>query len=1484
MLTAFFTPQAHAIGAYIQRLAVFHDTTDEQCKLPINSIDSNGVPDSGVAVDWYDTLDLGGVTSPVYNSSLIEFDQPQKDTGGAYPYPNHCLKLCAIVQCVAEDYMPSFPIERATFQVFKFLNQPNPYNEQDAPTIRTIELNPGGDEANPYSNYCCGYKKCDEDKLKDCADKDLTDTACTTGAGGGDFNRKLVFCAPWDGFYALDSEFLKTNGQFGFRGAIRANYYPDPMFAESPVSIDETLAFPGKLQMPIQVDVTNVHSVRSSFSTVGEVTKVAAQPYFIKYRLSKDAEVTMVVYDANHDAAMEAEDDDLDSTLVPPPADPTGRITDFYQPNRAGGDSFNVGLQIQGNLTSTNPDSKSVFKILDRTPKEGEGPPNGGQVEGAPALVQSEAWDGRNFQGVLAPPGNYVVSIQARTTDRFGEDYSYFKLRQMSLDPLKLTDIDEVWMNHLSTANASVSFIPTETSTVHFEVYLPGTTFQTMYTPTDATVAGATTDLPRRPANSSRPVVTNTSVTTTDTFNNTDRLVYRMSQTVNGKLNHTFKWDGRCWAENQGTIDSVTPTNNTYNAIANSYCSGAENHAKLGEVLPDGEYVYVLWAEIPYTDQSGTAVKYKRGDEKEYDAVRTVQYHTGSLPLARGNVDINIQPIGHSTMGSSPQAFGLDPFLIRYALSRDAIVTTTIKTTDGITVVKELAKQAVQSGGVLQQLSWDGIASNGRVVGPGVYMLEVRAQDALFPNDDSKIFTQTALFPVDLFRVVDVSSPQSVISQEGSQASIAYALSKSMDVQVLIFRPGTVLPTTITDQNAGSQFDSSPWIVRDWPRICSQTDMSSQNANECVHNINLVLADYPTDSIVVDVFDYEYGEEDNTVHALLRPIKAFTGVRPGDGLMIEEIWDGTHAMNLYNGTVNGKVYDEYLGKLVPDGNYPYLVIARSKTPAALYYANLITDVDADAGSHILLPNPPQLIPGIVSFNTPTTSGGTTPRSKQIDYLPASDRPTGHITVARGGVGFMDELFKITPSNPALVYSTSAAAAVETLPYAIQFGVTRSARVDIDIVATQDGQCLRKSISGGAKKGEVCRSVRVMSDSFSGMTNVFSAMKQHQVDWDGKDDNGDYVASGSYMVRLRAKSYPYINDLPEGMTYDAQYSTERMFNIYQIYDLYVEDVSLRGENGLIAYQTSVPMKTSIQIFKPGTTFEIIYDGSWDWTGNANTGGPDDVAQGAINVTDSITSVKIRDPQGNLYAPGYEEPALVRSIIGMRPPMFPISEPWYGEDYALQDVPDGTYPFRIVSAVDAKDIDSAIGVIKGDENPVTHTGPGAYMKTALDKVADMRSYTTFGFIEVARGDGRFVCEDWEKSVIFYPNPLRSPNGTIEVTKVPVPGNMSIKIFNVAGDQIRTKGYTCRDTEGNTQVMDSALAVEQQLYFNRDTYVPGTGSGVRTMDTSRNADIKCTWDKKNDAGRTVARGVYFAIVDFKATRGGNEHCQKVLKILIP
>ena len=137
---------------------------------------------------------------------------------------------------------------------------------------------------------------------------------------------------------------------------------------------------------------------------------------------------------------------------------------------------------------------------------------------------------------------------------------------------------------------------------------------------------------------------------------------------------------------------------------------------------------------------------------------------------------------------------------------------------------------------------------------------------------------------------------------------------------------------------------------------------------------------------------------------------------------------------------------------------------------------------------------------------------------------------------------------------------------------------------------------------------------------------------------------------------------------------------------------------------------------------------------------------------------------------------------------------------------------------------------------------------------------------------------MCEDWEKTVFFYPNPLKEASkGTLEITKMPVPGEVGIKIFNLAGDLVRDGGYTCVDANKYQVTMGKSLT------FAPDNNISGNPADLSTFPTVRNAALRCRWDRTNQHGKRVARGVYFGLVDFKA-QNGREHCQKVVKILVP
>ncbi|MBQ8844317.1 MAG: hypothetical protein IJ016_06040, partial [Elusimicrobiaceae bacterium] len=287
------------------------------------------------------------------------------------------------------------------------------------PTTQTLGATALGDSV----IYCGDYTSCSDTDTSGCANGRESQCIIRAAGTGKGYNDPIKFCTSWDGSYEILGEFGKTNGQFGVRGTIHTDYPGDGIAVEN-ITIDQTFTYPGNNQYPIQVDVTNVHTVRSTPSVVGSITSVAALPYTMTYRLSKDADVKMQIFDA--------------SAVVP--------FTD------------------QGTTSMTNSAAKLVLtsqsavrNLVDWQPRLGEG------FKGSDSdklLVESDSWDGRDDNGRLLPANNYIVSIQAKSQDEFpGTDFSRAVTRQISVDPLKLTDIQVAGLNKQSTAYAMVRYV-----------------------------------------------------------------------------------------------------------------------------------------------------------------------------------------------------------------------------------------------------------------------------------------------------------------------------------------------------------------------------------------------------------------------------------------------------------------------------------------------------------------------------------------------------------------------------------------------------------------------------------------------------------------------------------------------------------------------------------------------------------------------------------------------------------------------------------------------------------------------------------------------------------------------------------------------------------------------------------------------------------------------------------------------------------------
>ncbi|MEI7480977.1 MAG: hypothetical protein WCK75_01365 [Elusimicrobiota bacterium] len=316
------------------------------------------------------------------NSSRIEYEKPQSS------YPGGCLALCAKIKCVVASTPTTFGINELSFEIFKFTSGGNPLDPASTPPIKTVSM---------FDIGTCSQ----------------TSGAPAEQTIGGTNN---YFCTAWDGSYNLNGIFGKTNGQFGFRAKVKTNEVSETV---GNISIEQTAAFPGQNQIPIQVDVINIHTVRSSPTVVGKITGVAAQPYNILYRLSKDATTTITIYSAEN----------------------VGGVLPFAR------------------------------QLLNYIPRVGEGTPDG-------TLTNGDFWDGRDNTGKMAPPGVYRAEINAESQDNWtGIDYAYTYYTTISHDPLQITDIAIKPLGASSTDQAVISYMLTESATVYVGIYTPDTFF-----------------------------------------------------------------------------------------------------------------------------------------------------------------------------------------------------------------------------------------------------------------------------------------------------------------------------------------------------------------------------------------------------------------------------------------------------------------------------------------------------------------------------------------------------------------------------------------------------------------------------------------------------------------------------------------------------------------------------------------------------------------------------------------------------------------------------------------------------------------------------------------------------------------------------------------------------------------------------------------------------------------------------------------------
>lgn len=645
----------------------------------------------------------------ISNNPHIEFDVSSSPACGASPFPSgsSAQDICnaKVFLCTNVGFSnlgssnTGFALDFVNFELFKFGQGSNPLDPGSTPPLRTFFIDsPGSVPTNSSGTIPTG--------------QECTNIGLPSGCG---------YCVLWDGSINILGEFGKSDGQYGFRSTVETNQVSA---TAGNIKITQTRAYPGGStkaldgsascsagssagtvveQKPITVDVTNLHAVRSSPTVVGTVTGVAAEPYNITYRLSKDA--TMF-------------------------------------------------------LTIDVPGGSLVRTIVPGLPRAGEGVPDG-------TLQNGDAWNGRHANGDLMPPGLYLATLQAIASDQFGFDLSAATTRQLSLDPLQVTDILVQPLTNQSTSLAVLTYTLTEPATSFVDIYPPGTQFcrglnglnntaiipdRTGASPKDfgASLGGCAGTTPLVPVSPVRSIV---------------------EQKDLRRAVVTF-WDGR---------------------------DGS------GGLMADGDYVFVLYAALP--SQNGVSFNASTTDLRIWTSVAK----SGFATVARGFVSISQVGPSSTVIGSNPAVAGLNPFIFSYSLSRDAVVTMRILNAAGTSVKRTLVRGEVRPGNFLNREIWaDGIGDDGLFVSSGNYLVELAAADPFFP---SKVSTTTALFPLDLFRITDVASTQ-LLTGATDVVTLNYQLSQGMNLAWNIYPQNTqILGSSATWPPCGSL----------QPGVCAQT-------------------------------------------------------------------------------------------------------------------------------------------------------------------------------------------------------------------------------------------------------------------------------------------------------------------------------------------------------------------------------------------------------------------------------------------------------------------------------------------------------------------------------------------------------------------------------------------------------------------------------------------------------------------------------------
>ncbi|MBU0568975.1 T9SS type A sorting domain-containing protein [bacterium] len=214
-----------------------------------------------------------------------------------------------------------------------------------------------------------------------------------------------TYSVTWDGTWDVPGQRIKHNGSYKITGTI-TNY-------------DGASPLPGKSW--VYVDVVHFNNVVKEYINIGQNPEAHIQPYNVIYQLTKDALVTIQVY----------EYDETDTNNL-------------------------------GNLVRT---------IVDETPRPGEGLNRD--------FTNEMLWDGKDDSGKLVPNGIYILTLDANESKLSkvpGTDRAIQRQVSLAADTLRLLDLESTAITGPSEL-ATISYTFSTDMTVYINIYQPGTTF-----------------------------------------------------------------------------------------------------------------------------------------------------------------------------------------------------------------------------------------------------------------------------------------------------------------------------------------------------------------------------------------------------------------------------------------------------------------------------------------------------------------------------------------------------------------------------------------------------------------------------------------------------------------------------------------------------------------------------------------------------------------------------------------------------------------------------------------------------------------------------------------------------------------------------------------------------------------------------------------------------------------------------------------------